>query len=315
MFGTWHPTQVESSETDASPAASVSRTQSRLGSASARPMRAARCLVRGCDWCRGGHGRSISPLAQQRKCLRSRAPAIGSRSERARARSLPRATARACRRRCRSSAPEGESDAPQPEQAAPVADGGAGGGGCVAVAAMGGAGARAPARASGGARAARAARCRVRSPSRSRARHRGHALLQRRAALGARDPGCVLDRGLALRAAPRHERVHGAAERTPGGVAGDELAAGRARVLEGRHRGSSARSGGGESSHAHPGVPPPRAAPPAASTSPAASATSASCAVRPGHAAASSRQAACHEMRSSRAAFQLASSRWTRRAT
>src|SRR3990172_2540505 len=42
MFGTWQPTSRESPLTERSPAASVSRTHSRLGSASARPTAANR---------------------------------------------------------------------------------------------------------------------------------------------------------------------------------------------------------------------------------------------------------------------------------
>ena len=43
MFGTWHSTRTARSLTDSSPAASDSRTHSRLGSASARPTAADRC--------------------------------------------------------------------------------------------------------------------------------------------------------------------------------------------------------------------------------------------------------------------------------
>ena len=40
MFGTWHPTVVDSSLTESSPADSDSSTHSRLGSARARPIAA-----------------------------------------------------------------------------------------------------------------------------------------------------------------------------------------------------------------------------------------------------------------------------------
>src|SRR5579859_3288328 len=43
MLGTWHPTRLDRSLTESSPAASDSRTHSRFGSASARPTAAYRC--------------------------------------------------------------------------------------------------------------------------------------------------------------------------------------------------------------------------------------------------------------------------------
>ena len=67
MFGTWHPTSLDRSLTDRSPAASVSRTHSRFGSASARPTAANFCLSVSPEIPTCSTAQMISRLAQIRK--------------------------------------------------------------------------------------------------------------------------------------------------------------------------------------------------------------------------------------------------------
>src|SRR5688500_11434541 len=71
MMGTWQPTVVDRSLTDSSPPASDSRTQRRLGSASARPTAAYRCRSNSLDvpTSISNTSRIISLFAQTRKWL------------------------------------------------------------------------------------------------------------------------------------------------------------------------------------------------------------------------------------------------------
>lgn len=78
MFGTWQPTRAESSPTESSPAARDSRTQSRFGSARARPIAAQRARSASLDGVVPSTRPIIPLFAQLRKCCpRRRIPTWG----------------------------------------------------------------------------------------------------------------------------------------------------------------------------------------------------------------------------------------------